>query len=188
MVEILGGREVVIETGAIRWNCEAHQQPEDPMTEERMALIELLQKSEDADFLRAVAEGVLQMLMEADVEGLIGAGRHERSADRLNYRNGYRERDCRPSLRAYAPRPSTLEPGSRMTRPSPGFEGSTRLLHELGEQAYSEVVAAHRLVLRDAFAGRGSVEVDTQGDALFVASRAPPTRLPPRSTDRRRWW
>ena len=25
--------------------------------------------------------------MEADVEGLIGAGRHERSADRLNYRN-----------------------------------------------------------------------------------------------------
>ena len=30
--------------------------------------------------------------MEADVEGLIGAGRHERSADRLNYRNGYRER------------------------------------------------------------------------------------------------
>jgi putative transposase len=32
---------------------------------------------------------VLQILMEADVEGLIGAGRHERSADRLNYRNGY---------------------------------------------------------------------------------------------------
>jgi hypothetical protein len=30
--------------------------------------------------------------MEADVEVLIGAGRHERSADRLNYRNGYRER------------------------------------------------------------------------------------------------
>jgi putative transposase len=45
-----------------------------------------------ANFLRAVAEAVLQILMEADVEGLIGAGRHERSADRLNYRNGYRER------------------------------------------------------------------------------------------------
>jgi hypothetical protein len=27
--------------------------------------------------------------MEADVEGLVGAARHERSPDRLNYRNGY---------------------------------------------------------------------------------------------------
>ena len=50
------------------------------MTDERMALVELLQKSGDGDFLRAVAEAVLQILMEADVEGLIGAGRHERSA------------------------------------------------------------------------------------------------------------
>jgi len=57
-----------------------------------MALFELLQKSGEADFLRAVAEAVLQILMEADVEGLIGAGRHERTGDRLNYRNGYRER------------------------------------------------------------------------------------------------
>ena len=45
------------------------------MTEERMALSELLQKSGDGDFLRTVAEAVLQILMEADVEGLIGAGR-----------------------------------------------------------------------------------------------------------------
>jgi transposase-like protein len=56
-----------------------------------MALVELLQKSGEADFLRAVAEAVLQILMEADVEGLIGAGRHERTGDRLNYRHGYRE-------------------------------------------------------------------------------------------------
>jgi hypothetical protein len=40
------------------------------MTEERMALVELLQKSGDGDFLRAVAEAVLQILMETDVEGL----------------------------------------------------------------------------------------------------------------------
>ena len=49
------------------------------MTDDKMALVELVQKSGDSDFLRAVAEGVLQILMEADVEGLIGAGRHERS-------------------------------------------------------------------------------------------------------------
>jgi putative transposase len=57
------------------------------MTDQRLALVELLQKSGDGDFLRAVAEAVLQILMEADVEGLIGAGRHERSAEPLNYRN-----------------------------------------------------------------------------------------------------
>ena len=46
--------------------------------------------------------------MEADVEGLIGAGRHERSAERLNYRNGYRERslDTRlGSLQLRIPKP-----------------------------------------------------------------------------------
>ncbi len=32
------------------------------------------------------------MLMEADVEGLIGAGRFERKDDRQTWRNGYRER------------------------------------------------------------------------------------------------
>jgi hypothetical protein len=46
------------------------------MTDDRMTLVELLQKSGDGDFLRAVAEAVLQILMEADVEGLIGARRH----------------------------------------------------------------------------------------------------------------
>ena len=61
------------------------------MTEDRLPLNELLQKAGEGAFLRAVAESVLQLLMEADVEGLIGAGRHERSADRLNWRNGYRD-------------------------------------------------------------------------------------------------
>ena len=62
------------------------------MTAERLALAELLEKAGDCDFLRAVAEAVLQLLMETDVEGLIGVARHERSPDRLNYRNGYRDR------------------------------------------------------------------------------------------------
>ncbi len=57
------------------------------MTEDRLPLAELLQKAGEGDFLRAVAEAVpLELLMETDVEGLIGAGRHERSPERLNYR------------------------------------------------------------------------------------------------------
>ena len=82
------------------------------MTEERMALVELLQKSGDSDFLRSVAEAVLQILMEADVEGLIGAGRHERSAERLNYRNGYRDRTLDTRLGPLSLRIPKLRQGS----------------------------------------------------------------------------
>src|SRR6187549_3272044 len=49
------------------------------------------------------------------------------------------------------------------------IEGSTRLLDELGGQGYSAALAEHRRALRDAFAANGGVEVDTQGDAFFVA-------------------
>jgi putative transposase len=52
------------------------------MTEDRLPLAELLAKAADGDCLRSVAEAVVQLLMETEVEGLIGAGRHERSGDR----------------------------------------------------------------------------------------------------------
>jgi predicted ATPase len=48
------------------------------------------------------------------------------------------------------------------------IEGSTRLLHELGD-SYAHVLAEHRRVLREAFGRHGGVEVDTQGDAFFYA-------------------
>jgi predicted ATPase len=49
------------------------------------------------------------------------------------------------------------------------IEGSTRLLNELGVDAYEQELAEHRRLLRRAFAQRGGVEVDTQGDAFFYA-------------------
>ncbi len=57
------------------------------MTNTNLDLSELLAKQDGGDFLRAVAEAVLQFIMEADVEGLIGAGKHERSNDRATWRN-----------------------------------------------------------------------------------------------------
>jgi len=90
------------------------------MTEDRLPLAELLAKAGDGDFLRAVAEAVVQLLMEADVEGLIGAARHERTLSRETYRNGYRDRalDTRlgtlqlriPKLRQGSYFPPFLEP------------------------------------------------------------------------------
>jgi transposase-like protein len=58
----------------------------------------LLAKAGDGDFLRSVAEAVVQLLMTADVEGLIGAAHHERSAERSTYRNGYRDRTLETRL------------------------------------------------------------------------------------------
>jgi predicted ATPase/class 3 adenylate cyclase len=49
------------------------------------------------------------------------------------------------------------------------IEGSTRLLHDLGPEAYADELAAHRKVVRTTLHRLGGVEVDTQGDAFFVA-------------------
>jgi hypothetical protein len=48
-------------------------------------------------------------------------------------------------------------------------EGSTRVLHELGAEAYAAALAEHRGVIRAAATAHGGAEVDTQGDAFFFA-------------------
>jgi len=49
------------------------------MTDDTMALLDQIQKSTDGDFLRAIAEHTLHRLMAFEVDGLIGATRHERN-------------------------------------------------------------------------------------------------------------
>jgi len=51
--------------------------------------------------------------------------------------------------------------------------GSTKLLHELGAGAYAEKLGEHRRIVREACTARTGVEVDTQGDAFFVAFPTP---------------
>ena len=48
------------------------------------------------------------------------------------------------------------------------IEGSTTLLKTLGD-AYADVTATHRAIIRETFTQRGGVEIDTQGDAFFFA-------------------
>ena len=57
------------------------------------------------------------------------------------------------------------------------MEGSTRLLHELGAEAYAQALAEHRRLLREAFVRHGGVEVDTQGDAFFYVFATAPGAL-----------
>jgi DNA-binding NarL/FixJ family response regulator/class 3 adenylate cyclase len=47
-------------------------------------------------------------------------------------------------------------------------EGSTRLVHELGD-AYAGVLADHRRLVREAVAAAGGHEVDSRGDEFFLA-------------------
>ena len=73
-----------------------------------------------------------------------------------------------PALAHHDPVPRDLPTGD-VTFLFTDVEGSTKLLHELGEDRYAEALAAHRRILREAFGAHGGVEVDTQGDSFFVA-------------------
>jgi transposase-like protein len=57
-----------------------------------MLFQDLIEKSSDADFLREMIGFAADRLMALEVDGLCGAGHGERSTDRLNQRNGYRDR------------------------------------------------------------------------------------------------
>ena len=52
------------------------------MTKTNMDLTEFLQKHDQGDLLRSIAEAVLQLMMESDVDGMIGAVCHERAEKR----------------------------------------------------------------------------------------------------------
>src|ERR1700751_5287188 len=98
------------------------------MTEERLVLAELLEKAGDGDFLRAVAEAVLQLLMETDVEG----------ADRRRALRAQRRAD---HLAQWLPRPHPRHPAWRAAAAHPEvaagqlFPTVSRSSQELGEGA-----------------------------------------------------
>jgi putative transposase len=95
------------------------------MAEERMPVLDALRKGEEAehDPLRELVRWAVQELMEAEVSAQIGAGRYERSSERVTQRNGSRPRpwDTRvgtlelqiPKLRQGSYFPSWLEPRRR---------------------------------------------------------------------------
>ena len=90
------------------------------MTDDKIALRALLEKGSDTTFLREMIGFAAQRLMELETESLCGAGHGERSPDRRNQRNGYRDRDWEtragavelriPKLRRGSYFPAFLEP------------------------------------------------------------------------------
>lgn len=60
------------------------------MTKTNTDLSELLTKHDEGDLLRSIAEAVPQLMMEADVDGKICAGRHERNGNGNGNRTAWR--------------------------------------------------------------------------------------------------
>ena len=90
------------------------------MTDDMIALRALLEKGSDTTLLREMIGFAAQRLMELETETLCGAGHGERSDERINHRNGYRDRDWQtragsvelriPKLRKGSYFPGFLEP------------------------------------------------------------------------------
>jgi Transposase and inactivated derivatives len=91
-----------------------------------MSLLELLRKSGsdgNVDFLKEALNVLVHSLMEAEVAAQIGAERYKRNPERINQRNGYRQREWHtrvgtldlsiPKLRKGSYFPSLLEPRKR---------------------------------------------------------------------------
>ncbi|MGI4810321.1 MAG: transposase, partial [Janthinobacterium lividum] len=90
------------------------------MTNDKIALQALLEKTSDASMLRDMISFAAERLMALETEPLCGAAPGERSAERISQRNGYRDRDWHtragtvelriPKLRHGAYFPGFLEP------------------------------------------------------------------------------
>ena len=90
------------------------------MTDDKIALSTLLEKSSDASFLREMIGFAAERLMALETETLCNAAPGARSAERCNQRNGYRDRDWQtragtvelriPKLRRGSYFPAFLEP------------------------------------------------------------------------------
>jgi putative transposase len=115
------------------------------MTEGRLPLSELLEKAGDGDFLRSVAEAVLQMLMEADVDGLIGAGRYERSGERTTWRNGHRDRVFDTRLGSLQLRIPKLRQGSYFPPFLEAWKASEKALIAVIQEAWIGGVSTRRV-------------------------------------------
>jgi putative transposase len=70
------------------------------------------------DLLRAMVQDFAEALMGAEVDALCGAGYGERSPERVNVRNGYRERDWDTRGGDDRPRDPETQAGQLLPRPA----------------------------------------------------------------------
>src|SRR6185437_2287483 len=124
---------VVIAESPVGFGRQTYQPKEMPtMTNDMMDLRALLEKSSDAELLREMVGFAAQRLMELEVEGLTGAAHGARDPDRVNQRNGYRDRLWETRAGAVELRIPKLRKGSYF----PGFLEPRRM----AEKALAAVI------------------------------------------------
>jgi putative transposase len=101
-------------------------------TKTTIALADLVEKGADSDLLRDMIQYVAQRLMELDTEGLCAAAYGERNEERINSRNGYRDRLWQTRAGAVDLKIPKLRKGSYF----PGFLEPRRA----GEKALAAVI------------------------------------------------
>ena len=147
------------------------------MTEERMALLELIEKRADGDMVREPLAYAAERLMAVEVEGLCGAKHGERSLARTNQRNGYRERpwDTRagrielkvPKLRKGAYFPALLEPRRTAERALAAVIQEA-YVHGVSTRAVDDLVRAMGLAgISKSEVSRICAEIDARVDAFL---------------------
>ena len=157
------------------------------MTDDRMALIELIEKGADGDLVRELSAFAADRMMDLEVEARTGAPAGARSPDRLTHRNGYRERTWEtragridlaiPKLRKGSYLPSFLEPrrlpaaptSLRGIGPSPMAEKALTAViqeaygHGISTRAVDDLVKAPRRSDDRRPCGHGSMPLASMG-------------------------
>src|ERR1700692_1181170 len=102
------------------------------MTDDRLSLQTLLEKTPDANYLREMIGFAARRLMELEIESHTGAAHGQRSSGRQVQRNGYRDRDWETRAGTVELRIPKLRKGSYF----PGFLEPRRL----AEKALTAVI------------------------------------------------
>src|SRR5436853_3671342 len=148
------------------------------MTNDRMALLALIEKRSDTDLVREMLAFAAERLMDLEVETLTGAPAGVRSPERLNHRNGYRERvwDTRagridlaiPKLRKGSYFPAFLEP-RRTAEKALTAVIQEAYIHGISTRAVDDLVKARGASgISKSQGARLCAEIDERGNACLA--------------------
>jgi putative transposase len=170
------------------------------MTDDRMTLLELIEKGADLDLVRDMLAYAAERLMEVEIEACTGAPSGARSPERLNQRNGYRERAWEtragrielaiPKLRKGSYFPSFLEP-RRTAEKALTAVIQEAYVHGISTRAVDDLVKAMGgSGMSKSQVSRLCEEIATRGSTPFSADRSKASgpicgSTPP--TSRRAW-
>src|SRR4051812_46752857 len=144
------------------------------MTEDKIALRELLEKGSDTTLLREMIGFAAQRLMELETDTLCGAGHGERSESRTNQRNGFRDRDWQTRAGTVELRIPKLRRGSYF----PGFleprrmgGSASRRSRDCGARSMSECRPSCTVRSRATGRTSGSTPPTSKPAATIISSR-----------------